>query len=171
MTIINANRDTLRALADEGNELALDRLADLADQRADLDELNELLDEGCLHAGHLLTARALTNGDLLELQRLSDAGCDEAGRRTQQAARRPHHSGRSLSVDCPTTSGTRGTVLRQAFERRAVIEGYNINGQTNYEPTDLSNLVSLCRPHHRAVHEQGWRIRVADGVPVVDPPS
>jgi hypothetical protein len=33
MTNINADRDTLRALADEGNEMALDRLADLADQR------------------------------------------------------------------------------------------------------------------------------------------
>lgn len=79
MTNINADRDTLRALADEGNDLALDRLADLAEQRGDLEELNELLDEGCLRAGHLLIARALTTGDLLELQRLSDAGCDEAG--------------------------------------------------------------------------------------------
>lgn len=40
------DRDTLRALADEGNETALDRLADLADARDDLDELSELLDEG-----------------------------------------------------------------------------------------------------------------------------
>ena len=73
------DRDTLRALADEGNERALDRLADLADARGDLDELNELLDEGSTHAGRLLTRRATESGDLLELQRLSDAGSDEAG--------------------------------------------------------------------------------------------
>jgi hypothetical protein len=79
MTNINANRDTLRALADEGNELALDRLADLADQREDFEELNDLLDEGSQRAGHLLTARAVTAGDLLELQRIWDAGCNEAG--------------------------------------------------------------------------------------------
>ena len=79
MTNINADRDTLRALADEGNEMALDRLADLGDQREDLAELNDLLDEGCVRAGQLLTARAVTQGDLRELQRLSDAGCDEAG--------------------------------------------------------------------------------------------
>ena len=48
MTNINADRDTLRALADEGNEKALDRLADLADQREDLEELSDLLDEGCM---------------------------------------------------------------------------------------------------------------------------
>ena len=75
----NADRDTLRALADGGNELALDRLADLADQREDLQELSDLLDEGCLRAGQLLTVRAVRKGDLLELQRLSDAGYDEAG--------------------------------------------------------------------------------------------
>ncbi len=37
-------------------------------------------------------------------------------------------------------------------------------------PTEVDNLVSLCRPHHRAVHEQGWRIHIADGIAVVDPP-
>jgi hypothetical protein len=59
--------------------MALDRLADLADQRGDLEELSDLLDEGCLRAGRLLTARAVTRVDLRELQRLSDAGCDKAG--------------------------------------------------------------------------------------------
>jgi hypothetical protein len=37
-------------------------------------------------------------------------------------------------------------------------------------PTELENLVSLCRPHHRRVHEQGWRIHIADGIAVVEPP-
>jgi len=40
--------------------------------------------------------------------------------------------------------------------------------------TELDNLVSLCRPHHRRVHEQGWRIHladgIADGIAVVEPP-
>ena len=80
MTSSDAGQATLRALADNGNEKALDRLADLADERADLDELAELLDEGCLRAGHLLTRRAVAAGDLLQLQQLSDAGSDEPGR-------------------------------------------------------------------------------------------
>ena len=71
--------DTLRALADEGNEKALDRLADLADERDDVDALSELLDEGCDRAGEHLTRRAATANDLVELQRISDAGYDEAG--------------------------------------------------------------------------------------------
>ncbi|WP_173091517.1 hypothetical protein [Actinomadura verrucosospora] len=53
------DRNTLRALADEGNEQALDRLADLADARGDMEELNELLDEGSERAGRLLTRRAV----------------------------------------------------------------------------------------------------------------
>ena len=64
MTSFNADRETLRALADE---------------RGDLDELSELLDEGCVRAGQLLTRRAASAGDLRELQRLSDAGAAEAG--------------------------------------------------------------------------------------------
>jgi hypothetical protein len=93
MTNINADRDTLRALADEGNERALDRLADLADQRGDLDELNDLLDEGCMRAGQLLTARAVGNGELRELQRISDAGYDEAGRELDRLLAGPPPSG------------------------------------------------------------------------------
>lgn len=75
----NIDRETLRELADEGNESALDRLADLVDAAGDLDELSELLDEGSLRAGFLLTRRAVAAGDLRELQRISDAGYDEAG--------------------------------------------------------------------------------------------
>jgi len=78
MTKISTDRETLRAIADEGNELALDRLADLADACGDLVELGELLDEGCAYAGHLLTVRAVAAEDLRALQRLADAGCDEA---------------------------------------------------------------------------------------------
>jgi hypothetical protein len=37
-------------------------------------------------------------------------------------------------------------------------------------PTELENLVSLCRTHHRRVHEEGWRIHIADGIAVVEPP-
>jgi hypothetical protein len=37
-------------------------------------------------------------------------------------------------------------------------------------PTELGNLVSLCRQHHRRVHEEGWRLHVADGLAVVEPP-
>jgi len=79
VTNMKLDRDMLRALADEGNEKALDRLADLADAGGDLAELNDLLDEGSEHAGRLLTRRAVKAHDVIELQRLSDAGSAEAG--------------------------------------------------------------------------------------------
>jgi len=72
------DEDILRALADEGNEAAQDRLADLLDARGDLEGLSELLDEGCEHAGLLLTRRAVSRRDLPELQRLADAGSPDA---------------------------------------------------------------------------------------------
>jgi len=78
MPMPTPDRATLRALADEGNEKALDRLADLADAADDVGELHELLDEGSAHAGYLLTQRAVRAGDLLWLQRISDAGYDPA---------------------------------------------------------------------------------------------
>jgi len=49
-------------------------------------------------------------------------------------------------------------------------DGHHIIHWSDGGPTELENLVSLCRRHHRRVHEQGWRIRVADGVAVVEPP-
>ena len=49
-------------------------------------------------------------------------------------------------------------------------DGHHIIHWADGGPTELANLVSLCRRHHRAVHEQGWRIHIADGVPGVEPP-
>ena len=76
---VDLDRETLRALADEGNEKALDRLADLADVRGDLEELSDLLDEGSEHAGDLLTRRAVDAHDLL----------DEAGRELDRLLSEP----------------------------------------------------------------------------------
>jgi hypothetical protein len=49
-------------------------------------------------------------------------------------------------------------------------DGHHIIHWPDGGPTALDNLISLCRPHHRAVHEQGWRIQIADGIAVVEPP-
>jgi hypothetical protein len=49
-------------------------------------------------------------------------------------------------------------------------DGHHIIHWPDGGPTELDNLVSLCRPHHRKVHEQQWRIHIADGIAVVEPP-
>jgi len=49
-------------------------------------------------------------------------------------------------------------------------DGHHITHWADGGATELENLVSLCRRHHRAVHEQGWRIHIADGIAVVEPP-
>jgi hypothetical protein len=49
-------------------------------------------------------------------------------------------------------------------------DGHHIIHWADGGPTELENLVSLCRSHHRRVHEEGWRIHIADGNAVVEPP-
>jgi len=46
----------------------------------------------------------------------------------------------------------------------AFVQGHHIQHWANGGPTTLSNLASLCRRHHRAVHEEGFQlIRRSDG--------
>jgi hypothetical protein len=49
-------------------------------------------------------------------------------------------------------------------------DGHHIIHWADGGATELENLVSLCRQHHRRVHEEGWRIHIADGSAVVEPP-
>ena len=43
-------------------------------------------------------------------------------------------------------------------------EGHHLASWLDGAPTDLPNLALLCRAHHRAVHEGGWRLtRDPDG--------
>jgi len=38
-------------------------------------------------------------------------------------------------------------------------------------PTDLANLVLLCRRHHRVLHHSPWQVRIRDGLPEFIPPT
>jgi HNH endonuclease len=49
-------------------------------------------------------------------------------------------------------------------------DGHHIIHWADGGPTALDNLVSLCRRHHRSVHEEGWRIHMEAGVPFVESP-
>lgn len=50
-------------------------------------------------------------------------------------------------------------------------DGHHIKHWADHGATEIQNLVSLCRRHHRVVHERGWRIELdAGGVAVITPP-
>jgi HNH endonuclease len=50
-------------------------------------------------------------------------------------------------------------------------DGHHLRHWLHGGPTDLGNLVLLCRGHHRAVHEGGWRLhRHPDGTITATPP-
>ncbi|WP_232668700.1 HNH endonuclease, partial [Pseudonocardia sp. TRM90224] len=40
----------------------------------------------------------------------------------------------------------------------------------NGGPTEINNLVMLCRMHHREVHSTEWIVRMVDGLPEFIPP-
>jgi hypothetical protein len=73
-----SDRSVLRRLADDGNEEAADRLAELAAARGDLDELRRLVDEGNENAADRLAEFAAKRGDLEELQLLVDEGNEKS---------------------------------------------------------------------------------------------
>jgi hypothetical protein len=50
-------------------------------------------------------------------------------------------------------------------------EGHHLRHWLHGGPTDLENLLLLCRGHHHAVHEGGWRLhRQPDGTFTATPP-
>ena len=50
-------------------------------------------------------------------------------------------------------------------------EAHHLRHRLHGGPTDLANLALLCRAHHRAVHEGGWRLaRGPDGRFTATPP-
>ncbi len=62
------------------------------------------------------------------------------------------------------TAGTLRNLLRES--RHARFAHWPDGG-----PTDLSNLVLLCRRHHRKIHHHGFRVEMVDGSPVFSRPD
>jgi hypothetical protein len=73
-----SDRSLLRRLADDGNQEAADRLAELAADRGDLEELRRLVDDGNEQAADRLAELAADRGDLEKLRRLVDDGNENA---------------------------------------------------------------------------------------------
>jgi HNH endonuclease len=57
-----------------------------------------------------------------------------------------------------------GCVFPGCTRPLAWCEAHHLRHWLHGGPTDLANLALLCRAHHRAVHEGGWRLaRAPDG--------
>jgi Domain of unknown function (DUF222)/HNH endonuclease len=64
-----------------------------------------------------------------------------------------------------------GCVFTGCTRPLAWCEGHHVRHWLHGGPTDLANLALLCRAHHRAVHEGGWRlVRGPDGQWTATPP-
>ena len=64
-----------------------------------------------------------------------------------------------------------GCVLAGCDRPPAWCEAHHLRHWLHGGPTDLANLALVCRAHHRAVHEGGWRLtRDPDGRLTATPP-
>jgi hypothetical protein len=92
------------------------------------------------------------------------------------APSRPLNLGRATRVVSPTQRQALavrdgGCVFPGCSRPVAWCEGHHVRHWLDGGPTDLDNLALLCRAHHRAVHEGGWRlIRGPDGRFSATPP-
>src|SRR6266511_254921 len=69
----------------------------------------------------------------------------------------------------PQGSDREGPDLRLRRDLRpppAWSDGHHIHHWADGGPTDLSNLVLLCRRHHQLIHHHGFRVEMADNSPV-----
>jgi HNH endonuclease len=86
-----------------------------------------------------------------------------------------HHAGNGPVLDVGRRTRTIPPALRRALHARdrgcrfpgcgvRHAQGHHLHHWANGGPTRLDNLALLCRRHHRAVHEDGYRVeRDADG--------
>ena len=64
-----------------------------------------------------------------------------------------------------------GCVFPDCTRPLAWCEAHHLRHWLHGGPTDLANLALVCRAHHRAVHEGGWRLtRDPDGRLTATPP-
>ena len=136
---------------------------------ADSEGVAALLDDGSRVSAE--TSRRLScDAALVVMRHAADGSVLDVGRRT-----------RAIS-----------TPLRRALARRdggcrfpgcasRLCDAHHLEHWANGGKTKLDNLVQLCRFHHRAVHEEGFRVRLLpggelrffrpDGRPLIDAPS
>jgi HNH endonuclease len=92
------------------------------------------------------------------------------------APRQPLDLGRATRVVQPAQRSALavrdgGCVFPDCARPLAWCEGHHLVPWLEGGPTDLPNLALLCRAHHRAVHEGGWRlVRGPDGRLTAHPP-
>jgi hypothetical protein len=92
------------------------------------------------------------------------------------APRQPLDLGRASRVITPTQRAALavrdgGCVFPDCARPLGWCEGHHLVHWLDGGPTDLANLALLCRAHHRAVHEGGWRLaRGPDGRLTAHPP-
>ena len=126
---------------------------DLADPLPDADAGQAVIEQaGGLHVGREAARRVACDAGLVELRHGANGEVLDVGRRTRTiptALRRALHSRDHGQCQFPGCSSRH-------------CDAHHVVHWADGGETQLTNLVSLCRFHHRAVHEEGFQV-VADG--------
>ena len=123
---------------------------------------------------HPETARRIACDAVRTVVTVAPPGADDAAWTSLRPRMNPLSVGRATrTIPAPIRTALnlrdRGCRFPGCDRPPAWTDGHHIVHWPN-GPTEIDNLVSLCRPHHRAVHEEGWRIHINDGIAVVEPP-
>ena len=105
-----------------------------------------------LHVGREVARRVACDAGLVELRHAHDGGVLDVGRRTRTI---PAALRRALQSRDRSQCRFPGCSSRHC-------DAHHVVHWADGGETQLANLVSLCRFHHRAVHEEGFQV-VADG--------
>jgi len=122
-------------------------------------------------------AGALEGGGLLPAETVRRLACDSAVSRIVGLGELEHEmSHASRSIPAPTrralSARDHHCVFRSCDRQPTFCDGHHLKHWVDGGPTRLENLALLCRPHHRLVHEEGWRLeRGHDGRFELTPPG
>jgi hypothetical protein len=124
-----------------------------ADARADPDEPGQSVLEDAVRVPAGTSRRLACDATRVVMRHGADGSVLDVGRRTRAI---PPALRRALQAR------DRGCRFPACGVRHA--QGHHIHHWANGGPTRLENLTLLCRRHHRAVHEEGYRVeRDAEG--------
>ena len=121
-------------------------------------------------------AGELEGGGTVPSESVRRFACDAAVSRLTNRGELEHEITHATRTIPPATrralvARDRGCVFPGCDRPAQWCEGHHLTFWADGGPTTLENLALLCGPHHRKVHEEGWRLERKDGQWVATPPQ
>ena len=150
------NSEALVAMADTALASAEDRSG------GDRYQVVVHVDADALASDEIADGSALDDGPAIAAETARRLGCDAALVATSERNGKPLGMGRKTRTISPglrrALNGRDRGCRFPGCENRRFVDAHHIRHWARGGPTTLTNLVLLCRRHHRFVHEDGYRV-------------